>query len=428
MLIDNECWLMHEPRLNGAISLLNNIDFSVFNAGQSENEKRAKEQFLQQSGYQVKDGIAYINMSGVMMKNPEPCMSMFGESSVSTLAVRKALRKAVQDQTVSAVNLLIDSPGGNVNGSFDLAEDVRVLKSRKPIYAYASDQMTSAAYLVGSQATKLFANENALIGSVGVMSVLRDTSKAYDEKGIKVHVIKTGDEKAIGVDGTVITADQLEVSQRLADTYFQLFKDNIKMGRPKVALKDIKEAQCYLAKDALEKHLIDGITDLNGLHAIAKGAKNIMAGEETDLIELSDADKNSPTRNTMSDSMIAFLADNAIDENKMMMFAKIGMTELSNTQNTMIKMGVLALGISEDKLKIMAKDQSYDMLQLNIEAYTEIAKAKGLAGGNGSRQTVPQNDNIEGYGTSIDASKVNEKDLVNAATKTKLTDLSYQAL
>src|SRR5690606_31819803 len=122
--------------------------------------------------------------------------SSFG--GASTVRTRRAIRSAAADKSVSAIMLLIDSPGGSVSGTSDLADDVANAKKKKPVYAYIEDTCCSAAYWVASQCSAIYANPTAIVGSIGTYMVVADYSRMAENAGVKVHCISTGKYKGAG--------------------------------------------------------------------------------------------------------------------------------------------------------------------------------------------------------------------------------------
>ncbi|MBX3435541.1 MAG: S49 family peptidase [Pirellulales bacterium] len=209
--------------------------------------------------YQVHDGIAVVDLNGPMTKYPSSFQAMFG--GTSTLMMRRALRDAVADRSVDGVLIRIDSPGGTVAGTHDLADDVGELRTRKPIWAAIDDLGASAAYCVACRAERVVANRNALVGSIGTMVVLRDTSRAADEIGVKVHVVASGPLKGTGVPGTPITDAQLADVQRMVDSLFGQFRADVMHGRrmDRERADAVSTGQLWVAEDALTHGLIDEI-------------------------------------------------------------------------------------------------------------------------------------------------------------------------
>src|SRR5690606_13420747 len=153
--------------------------------------------------YAVHNGIAVINIAGPMMKGG----SSFG--GASTVRTRRDIRQAVADDAVSGIMLHIDTPGGTVAGAADLAAEVREARRKKPVRAHISDLGASAAYWIASQAESITANETALIGSIGAVAVVQDTSGMAEKAGITVHVLSTGKHKGAFAPGSKVTEEQL---------------------------------------------------------------------------------------------------------------------------------------------------------------------------------------------------------------------------
>ena len=86
---------------------------------------------------------------------------------------QRLVEQAAEDPVVAAILLRVDSPGGTVAGVSDLAEAVYAARKVKPVSAYISDLGASAAYYIASQAQRLYADSDALVGSIGVYSVVR---------------------------------------------------------------------------------------------------------------------------------------------------------------------------------------------------------------------------------------------------------------
>ena len=179
----------------------------------------------------VKDGVAHIRIAGPILKQVPSIFKMFGINATSTEEVRIMLGDAALDDDVSSIMLDIDSPGGTIDGVESLASDLFAARDIKPVHAHAQDLMASAAYWIGSQAGTLTAGPTAAVGSIGVYTVMDDTSAIVDGKGIRKYVIASHPLKGAGVPGSRITDDQRDDAQRVIDGYAGLFVAAIARGR-----------------------------------------------------------------------------------------------------------------------------------------------------------------------------------------------------
>ena len=231
------------------------------------------------------DGIAQIELNGPMTKYPTSFSALLG--GTSTLRTREALRAAVRDPEVHGIMLVVDSPGGSVAGTADLAADVRLAASRKPLHGYAADQATSAALWAISGARKVWSNANAEIGSIGAFRVVEDTSEQFKQDGVKVHVISSAPPlKGAGVDGTEVTPPQLAEWERRARDQADLMVSELAAARrlPKEKVQSLATGQVWVAEQARQHGLIDGVVSLDEamrlLRSEAMEDKDVKAGLE----------------------------------------------------------------------------------------------------------------------------------------------------
>lgn len=207
-------------------------------------------------GFLVSGGVAILELAGSLMKHA----SSF-DTATSTVRARYALREAVRNPEIQAILLAIDSPGGTVAGTQDLAADVAAAARKKPVHAYAEDLCASAAYWVASQALHLSAGPTSLIGSIGTYGVVVDSSAWAAKEGVQVHVVRAGQHKGAGVPGTPVTPEQLAECQRLIDGLNAHFLAGVAAGR-KLDLSRVEvlaDGRLHLAAEARKLGLIDAV-------------------------------------------------------------------------------------------------------------------------------------------------------------------------
>jgi signal peptide peptidase SppA len=203
--------------------------------------------------------VAVVPILGAMMKQRS---SLGGTSTIET---RRDLRNAAADPNVSAVVLAVESPGGTVAGTADLAAEVKAARRRKPVLAHIDDLGASAAYWVASQASQVFANQNtALVGSVGTFQTVYDVSAAAEREGVKTLVFATGPHKGAGVQGAPVTEAQQGYFQSVVNGLQLEFDAAVKSGRKMTdrQLAAVKSGGVFPASDAQSLGLIDGVQSL----------------------------------------------------------------------------------------------------------------------------------------------------------------------
>ncbi|VTR99228.1 peptidase s49 : Uncharacterized protein OS=Isosphaera pallida (strain ATCC 43644 / DSM 9630 / IS1B) GN=Isop_2434 PE=4 SV=1: Peptidase_S49 [Gemmata massiliana] len=263
-----------EPSAGAALwSLAQRMDLAA-HVSAAESPKLAAAEPYQTVKAGAGQQIAVIPIAGALMK-AQGSMS----SATSTVAARRAVRKAAADPDVSAILLHVDSPGGTVSGTADLAADVKAASKQKPVWAFAEDLCASAAYWIASQADQIFANTaTAMIGSIGTLAVVYDLSGAAEQQGIKALVFGTGPIKGAGTPGAPVTEEQQAYFRDLVEGSQKSFDAAVQKSR---ALTDkqlaaAKTGGVFGAPEALERKLIDGIQSFDqtvaGLAAEARRA------------------------------------------------------------------------------------------------------------------------------------------------------------
>ena len=207
------------------------------------------------------DGIAVVQVEGSLAHktgNLDPESGMTGYDGI-----RAKLEMAMKDPAVKGILMDVDSPGGEVSGAFDLADFIAVSK-QKQIWAYANDLMASAAYLVGSQADKVFASQTASVGSIGVLVAHADYSKAMEAEGVKVTLIHSGEHKVDGNPYAALPDGVKSDIQAEIDGLRDKFAASVSRGR-KMSKESIldTEARVYPGAKAVEMGLVDGVASFD---------------------------------------------------------------------------------------------------------------------------------------------------------------------
>jgi signal peptide peptidase SppA len=207
----------------------------------------------------VEDGIGVVAIEGPILRKPDLFARIFF-GATSSEDIGDAIREAAGREDIKAVFLNIDSPGGTVAGTPELANAVAALDKKKPVYAFSSGLMCSAAYWVASQARAIYATPSAQVGSIGVVQAVIDNSAALDKAGIKVEVFSVGKYKAMGAPGTPLTDDQRElISSNLAEIAGEFHAAVLSKGRAIPA--EAMEGQTFSGKQAQRHNLAGMVAD-----------------------------------------------------------------------------------------------------------------------------------------------------------------------
>ncbi len=204
------------------------------------------------------DHIAVIRLSGVIAGG-EADGSLWPNPE-SAGAVLKQLRKAVKSKYVKGVLFRIDSPGGTVSTSQEIADEIKALQEKqKPVVVSMGDVAASGGYYVACNADKIVADPGTITGSIGVIMSNINLKGLGDKLGLEPQVIKSGQFKDIGSPYRAMTADDKAILQALILDAYDQFTNAIATGRkmPLEKVKQLADGRIYSGRQALKINLVD---------------------------------------------------------------------------------------------------------------------------------------------------------------------------
>lgn len=200
--------------------------------------------------------------------------------TLSTYAsIRASIEIALQDDDVKAIALLVNSPGGEVNGLFECCNYIKNAKTQKPIVAHVTGLCCSAAYAIASSCTSIYATQTSEVGCIGVICSAIDYTKYDEKRGIlsKIFRSKNADKK----NPSPFSEEGEKDIQSKIDFYENCFYDLIASSRNKdkeECIESFGRGATFLAEEALERGMIDGICDYSTF--IEQLTSSLTKGEE----------------------------------------------------------------------------------------------------------------------------------------------------
>ncbi|ADG67236.1 signal peptide peptidase SppA, 36K type [Planctopirus limnophila DSM 3776] len=244
--------------LNGIITLMNAL------SGQTPASRKSSA---------PKVGILYA--SGMISTGSSQNSPLSGEVLGSETFI-KAVRQLRDDDTVKAVVLRIDSPGGSALASDLMWHELELLKAKKPLVASMSDVAGSGGYYIAMGTQKIYAAPGTVTGSIGVVGGKVALEKLYNKLGINVVVLERGKNSGVLSTTTGFTESQREATRLLMNEIYEQFTSKAAAGRKmEVAqLEKLARGRIYSGNRALEIGLVDEIGTLEdaikGAIALAK--------------------------------------------------------------------------------------------------------------------------------------------------------------
>lgn len=210
--------------------------------------------------YVLDNGVAVIPIEGIIAKRMDMFSAMSGGMSTQTVA--RNFRQALADPEAHSILLSIDSPGGEVDGTHELAQTIFRSRGAKPIFALADGMMASAAYWIGAAAEKVFiAGKTTQVGSIGVVATHIDRSERDRLMGLKYTEITAGKYKRTVSSHKPLDRAGEDLLQTDVDQIYSVFVDEVAQFRgvsSDKVLSDMADGRIFIGQKAINAGLADG--------------------------------------------------------------------------------------------------------------------------------------------------------------------------
>jgi len=212
--------------------------------------------------------ILYFVFANTDTKNLETANLQIIELNGPIMVVDEVLEKietAKFDNTIKGVLLKVNSPGGAVAPSIELAYAIKELKESKPVVAYASGIMASGSYYASIWADKIIANPGSMIGSIGVIMQSADASELMSKIGIKTQTVKVGKYKESGTPTRQWTDDERKELEKVTQDTYDMFVSDVADAR-NLKKEDhtlYADAHIFTSNQAKKVGLIDEVATIS---------------------------------------------------------------------------------------------------------------------------------------------------------------------
>ena len=230
------------------------------------------------------------------------------------------LRRFADDDSIKAIIIHVNSPGGGVAASEEIYREVKRIRDEKHKRIVASIETVGAsgAYYVSSATNKIYADNGSVVGSIGVIAEWVNYGDLMRWAKLKPEVLKVGEFKDTGDPTRELTPAERQYMQGLIDNMYGQFVQAVADGRhTKVAdVKSIADGRVWTGEQAMGMHLIDQIGDFRS--AVLDTAKSVdISGEPVlvhpernreSLLDLlfGDASRWLPTKEKLMDQHVGF--------------------------------------------------------------------------------------------------------------------------
>jgi len=220
--------------------------------------------------------------------------------------VLKKIDKAHNDINIKGVLLKVNSPGGAVAPSVEIAYAIKELNEQKPVVAYASGIMASGSYYASIWADKIIANPGSMIGSIGVIMQSADASELMSKIGIKTQTVKVGKYKESGTPTRKWSKDERAELEKITQDTYNMFVSDVANAR-KLKKEDHEiyaDAHIFTSSQAKVVGLVDEVG------TISRAKKELISITKIDKPVWSKEDKMDKFMEKMLNNSIANITTN----------------------------------------------------------------------------------------------------------------------
>jgi len=254
--------------LNGMVKMMNLM------MGVEEPERRS-----------LADKIAVINAVGPIMSGPSS-VDLFGGETMGSATMIKAIRQARDDETVKAIVLRVDSPGGSALASDLMWHELESVT--KPFIVSMGDTAASGGYYIAMGSDRIFAEPGTITGSIGVVGGKLAFQKTYEKFGMTTSVVQRGANGGLNSMTAAFSDAEKTAMQDVLNTIYEQFTGKAAAGRKMdvVALEKLARGRIYTGEQAKEIGLIDEVGTLADAIAYAKKAAGIDPTKKLERLDL----------------------------------------------------------------------------------------------------------------------------------------------
>jgi protease-4 len=222
----------------------------------------------------TKPSVAIVYVEGLIQTGAAETTPFGTSSGAFSTTIRKALDKAADDESVKAVVLRVDSPGGSALASEIILDATRRVAKKKPLIVSMGNVAGSGGYYVSCGAQTIFADHSTITASIGVIGGKLVTTGMWDKLGVNWHPVQRGEMAAILSSARTFTDAERAKIRHYMNTIYEVFKKHVTDSRGDRLSKPIDEiagGRVFTGAQALELGLVDKIGGLEDAVKFAAG-------------------------------------------------------------------------------------------------------------------------------------------------------------
>lgn len=213
------------------------------------------ETFYDHPQVEVSNGVALLNIEGIIGRRLSSMEMLCGGYDIALM--EQQMRNIAEDPKIKAVVINIDSPGGRAQGVEQAALSIRdCAAAGKKVFGWTEGVCCSAGYFLMAACDEVYANMDAIVGSISTVCAGIDSSRAWELEGLELKLVATGSLKAMGHPGKRWTDEEMQFLRERADVVDQVFKGFVRERRG--LAEEAMNGGHWYARKSPEK-MVDGV-------------------------------------------------------------------------------------------------------------------------------------------------------------------------
>jgi HK97 family phage prohead protease len=238
--------------------------------------------------------VEVIPLAGAIVPKADLFSEVSGATSIESF--RGRFRDALADESVAAILLDVDSPGGSTDLVPEMAAEILAARGTKPIVAATNTWAASAAYWIASAADELVVTPSGQVGSIGVYAMHQDWSKHDEKLGVDTTFVSAGKFKVEGNEFEPLSEEAEAEMQRVVSAFYKMFVQGVAAGRgvsAETVVSDFGQGRMVMAADAVEAGMADRVATFD--ETLARLQQETRESERSDATALTEPESTEAT-------------------------------------------------------------------------------------------------------------------------------------
>ena len=229
----------------------------------------------------AEDQIAVVYAVGEIMSGNSEVDPFLGSQVLGAESFAKTLREVRKDDSIKAVILRVNSPGGDAFASDVMWREVNLLREEKPLVVSMSDMAASGGYYISMAQAPVVAYPGTFTGSIGVIYGKMNLRGLYDKIGVKKEVLTRGRFAAIDSDYRPLTPAEREKMQSEIEAFYKTFVQKVADSRERKwdEIDEVAQGRVWMGGQAYENGLVDELGGFDRAIELAQEAAELEDGE-----------------------------------------------------------------------------------------------------------------------------------------------------